>query len=471
MRRLLLASALLLAAWAVSSAAAPRAHGCAATITPTTYEAMRDRTAYLFGEELAGFNMIAPQDGFFGIPTVEEGPRADRGVTSDPYVPPVLLKSVGYIESALAQAANSVPWGATGPTLISFDCGHGIMQITSGMTNPDDGGWPSGRQSIIATHYVYNIARGSAILVDKWNYAPEARPVVGLGNPTVVEDWYYALWGYNGFASTNNPITCCVDNTWPRTGYSCGPADDGYGHDRGDYPYQELVYGCASRPPRVDGQALWTAPDVPYALPDVSNPTWRDPISNFPNSDLMDIGTPLPWHYDQTPEPAAGSAAYVLGSPSLSVSRSDVPVGSTEVTISNTGSGILAWRAKPAQPWLHLNKQAGVALGPGVPCSAGAPCDRSPTIKITVDPGASSGWVDVVSLTTWESRRISVVGGPVFDANCDGLTSSVDAALVLQFDAGLVNWLPCPVTADANGDGWVDSLDAALILQRVAGLI
>ena len=36
--------------------------------------------------------------------------------------------------------------------------------------------------------------------------APEFRPIVGNRDPAVIEDWYYALWGYNGFAFKNHPL-------------------------------------------------------------------------------------------------------------------------------------------------------------------------------------------------------------------------------------------------------------------------
>jgi hypothetical protein len=57
------------------------------------------------------------------------------------------------------------------------------------------------------------------------------------------------------------------------------------------------------------------------------------------------------------------------------------------------------------------------------------------------------------------------------DADCDGAADSVDAALVLQSDAGLLASVPCHEPADVNNDAAVDSLDAALILQCVAGLV
>jgi murein DD-endopeptidase MepM/ murein hydrolase activator NlpD len=60
---------------------------------------------------------------------------------------------------------------------------------------------------------------------------------------------------------------------------------------------------------------------------------------------------------------------------------------------------------------------------------------------------------------------------PPGDGNCDRAVNSVDAALILQLDAGLTDSLACLGSADANGDGAVNPVDAALILQFEAGLI
>lgn len=57
------------------------------------------------------------------------------------------------------------------------------------------------------------------------------------------------------------------------------------------------------------------------------------------------------------------------------------------------------------------------------------------------------------------------------DADCDEDVDSIDAALVLQFGAGLLEVLPCKDDADANQDGTVNAVDAALILQVAAGLL
>ena len=57
------------------------------------------------------------------------------------------------------------------------------------------------------------------------------------------------------------------------------------------------------------------------------------------------------------------------------------------------------------------------------------------------------------------------------DANGDGDVTSVDAAIVLQFVAGLVESVGCVECADTNQDGDVTAIDATLILQFVAGLL
>jgi murein DD-endopeptidase MepM/ murein hydrolase activator NlpD len=59
---------------------------------------------------------------------------------------------------------------------------------------------------------------------------------------------------------------------------------------------------------------------------------------------------------------------------------------------------------------------------------------------------------------------------PPGDGNCDRAVNSIDAALILQFDAGLIDPLPCLDSADTNRDGAVNPIDAALILQLEAGL-
>ncbi len=62
-------------------------------------------------------------------------------------------------------------------------------------------------------------------------------------------------------------------------------------------------------------------------------------------------------------------------------------------------------------------------------------------------------------------------GYPWGDVNCSTTADSVDAALVLQYDAGLVVLMGCFHLGDVNADGAKNAIDAALILQYEAGLI
>jgi hypothetical protein len=57
------------------------------------------------------------------------------------------------------------------------------------------------------------------------------------------------------------------------------------------------------------------------------------------------------------------------------------------------------------------------------------------------------------------------------DASCDGVVDAIDASLMLQLSAGIVETLSCEDEADVNDDGQVSALDAALVLQFDAGII
>lgn len=55
------------------------------------------------------------------------------------------------------------------------------------------------------------------------------------------------------------------------------------------------------------------------------------------------------------------------------------------------------------------------------------------------------------------------------DLNADGYIDSLDAAIALKYDAGLISAVAN--SGDVNNDGYIDSLDAAIILKYDAGLL
>lgn len=162
-------------------------------------------------------------------------------------IPSVILMGIAYTESAWKQ------FDVLGNPVIhtnmdgSFDIG--IMQINS-----------TGRSDIelLKTDIFYNIEIGAKILDGKWRITPG----IGDRDRNILENWYYAIWAYNGFSYTNHPA-----NPLGRR-------------------YQEKVLDNIARLIiGDDGQPLW----MPIAI---SRP---DPliISNPPQW----ISTPVPYHF------------------------------------------------------------------------------------------------------------------------------------------------------------------------------
>ena len=386
-------AALLLFAWPGRT---PHAQACAFLRTPSAYEAEQARATYLATIDAASVDALFPGDPYFGLPPVEVGTRAARAEGAR-QVPAVLLKAIAWEESTLTMASRSTHFESLGPALVSFDCGHGVMQVTTGMTTPlGTSSLPTLRQASVATHYVYNIARGAAILADKWNQAPKTRPIVGTdtgGDPRLVENWYFAVWSYNGFTgpgsnSSNHPLDPSF-GAWPRARYQC----DGT-QSRRRYPYQELVWGCMASPPERLDALLWTP--TPATLPDFTQPRFFQPLAlanwSFPYS-ALDIPTPQPAHASAVPQVPGGLRERLLAVPQLRTVEDSVLIQlnglpadqRATVTVENAGTGVLSWVAVPTENWIVVDPPAGAALGADVECPP-PDCRRRAQITITVNP-------------------------------------------------------------------------------------
>ncbi len=512
----------------LSSGASPAlaSHLCPNTGSPfgpfeiETYEAADYRDVYARTFELAAFNELFPEHDGFAASNLETGDRA-AGSEQElaPYIPPVVLKSMGFLESGWAQASYVplVQYGEIGPVLSSHDCGYGIMQITSGMQNIS--GVPNLDQAMIGSHFGFNIARGAAILAGKWNLSPEVRPIVGARNPALIEDWYYAIWGYNGFAFSNHPLNPAYQPT--RVEFSCGAADDGFGHDRTQYPYQELVLGCAQRPSAPFGVQLWEPQEV--HLPNLADPAFANPLKleNWNpcayslNCAAMDIPTPNTNHQD--PTVLSLTREEVIGAPVIGLSAAGVSVAlppdatssGLAFDVLNNGTGLLGFQVLTDVSWLKAATSVGVALGDDLGGNDG-------TVQLTVNtaglaPGQHIGRATVNSLYPAGSPHTFVVDLLVAegelpptatptptpsappgslaatwaDSNCSGSVDPVDALVTMRHDAGFVTF-----TAECPGMGWtvqlvggsqrtwgdvdcsgdVNPIDALKILRSDAGL-
>jgi hypothetical protein len=214
-------------------------------------------------EAVAGTNpTISEWNAIFDL--VSQGPDVwgDKGPTvsdigqgcgkPEPYhtvparFPCELLKGIAKVESGWRQFCvpdlPSDQVGGASRTIISFDCGYGIGQVTSGMHVGEN---PSFDRNRVAADPTYNLATGTRILAAKWI----ATNCVGDNQPTVVEHWYASTWAYNGLAYVNNPNNPNYDTNrgvWnPQVG--------------GGAPYQEKVFGYMEYP---NGQ--WDAVALAY---------------------------------------------------------------------------------------------------------------------------------------------------------------------------------------------------------------
>jgi hypothetical protein len=150
-----------------------------------------------------------------------------------------LIKAITMQESGWRQfcppTTPSDQVGRPSQTIIAFDCGYGVGQVTSGMRSFDP--TPSYDRSRVASDALYNLATGMQILTEKWR----ATNCVGDNQPRIVEHWYTATWAYNGLSTGNNPN----NPNFSTTRGICRPGSC----PSGSAPYQERVWGWMEFPP------------------------------------------------------------------------------------------------------------------------------------------------------------------------------------------------------------------------------
>jgi alpha-tubulin suppressor-like RCC1 family protein len=177
------------------------------------------------------------------------------------------------------------------------------------------------------------------------------------------------------------------------------------------------------------------------------------------------------------------------------VAVSGLPAGATDITAGfnhncalTPNSGISCWGVNTygqLGDGSTADRHAPVAVCADPPCSspimgifdADAGGDHTCAVSLNAGPwcwgrnthGQIGDDTTTQRVTPTEILGLGMIPG---DVNCDKSINSIDAAIVLQFDAGLTMILPaCFWGADLNYDGNYNAIDAAIILQVDAGLI
>jgi hypothetical protein len=380
--RAAIVAALALAVFAVAQRAPSPAHAqsmpCQAPYRGfdfDTYEARDYITTYGQAIQLAaaGHGFIAPytlagtgEPLDFSFPGLESGSGVARTAPSASLsIPPTIFESIVWAESGWGNGDRTVPYGGVGPGLLSGDCGYGLGQVTTGMgqfgSDAYAPGVPSARQALIGTDYLANLAEAARILAGKWNSAPEYRPIAGNGDPAKLENWYYAIWSYNGFALQNHPLNPdldplrgggssveavfhCYDKQAPNyDALSTGqPA-----FSRSDFTYPEIIYGCMRYPPYIPGQS----------------PQSQTAGTTFAVGDAVVV--------------AQGTCTNMRSQPSTSASVVTCLAGGTALTVvggPQSGSGYTWWQVSTAsgtKGWVAadflVKSSTGVPSGPPTP--------------------------------------------------------------------------------------------------------
>ncbi len=106
-------------------------------------------------------------------------------------IPAILLKAIARVESCYEHYYSNGNPKITGTSI-------GLMQI-----NNRNGGYDTEK---LKYDIMYNIEAGADVLLNKWSMS-SYNTVSSVGNmdPNVLENWYFALWAYNGWAQSNNP--------------------------------------------------------------------------------------------------------------------------------------------------------------------------------------------------------------------------------------------------------------------------
>ncbi|WP_158710957.1 hypothetical protein [Streptomyces albus] len=158
------------------------------------------------------------------------------------------------------------------PNRAKADCGYGIAQVTTGMSEEHAQQFDTLRAGAVTTDYAANIAAGLGILAEKWNQLKALGMNANDGSPAYIENWYMALWGYNSGVYTSGAVGVGFFNNPINPRY---PADRQpflrYSYDDashpGDWNYSEKIFGWAEVPQMTwNGEESYSEPNMPFGV-------------------------------------------------------------------------------------------------------------------------------------------------------------------------------------------------------------
>lgn len=197
--------------------------------------------------------------------------RQLSGAVASVPVPPSVIQAVFAQESNWKQATWRALPGVSGNPLVAdyygaggtldtidypnADCGYGLGQVTDPMRTTSTAYSTNGKTKV-AVDYAENTAAAIQFLVDKWNQLYGEGVLLNNGDPSILENWYGAIWAYNtgwnqpdsagreGLGWTNNPMN--ADYPPDRDGFLRATYADA--EHPSDWPYQERVFGWMETP-------------------------------------------------------------------------------------------------------------------------------------------------------------------------------------------------------------------------------
>jgi hypothetical protein len=318
------------------------------------------------------------------------------------------------------------------------------------------------------------LATVTALLVWQGTAGPTS---AGVPDPTVVID-----------ADTTNGACTTLDAS--RTG---APTS-------GSYTVGICLTNSDGAPDAFDVRLSWTGPASAPELPNTAPALDDNPDANQgagPNSlgmmwDCTGFGL-------NPPTAGASSASIVCNDTTFGTDSqlSASPGLLATLTLEASGAGKVAITVDDASSY---NSPAGVTyicgtvgcVGASVTQGAGGgptatptteaatatPTTEGPTATPTVEGPTATPTNTSAAPPTATNTTVPPTATPTTppvaqkgDVDCNGTINSIDALLILQLVAALLDELECQDAADVNNNGDVTSIDAALVLQLVAGLI